>query len=120
MPGLPNDCSPAKESKSKYGMINIECGNVTHLYNARHVLKERKFDYFFGQEHSLPARDWAKTRKAYQPWSVHLSGLDEEVEKPLGGIFAMRRDRREHLRPQAKGTRFKSLNGKGRVQLYYI
>ena len=73
---------------------------------------------FCGQEPSLVARDWAKARTAYKPRSLHLSSLDLEAEQALGGIFALRRDRREHLRPQAGGHRLKELNGAGRAHLY--
>ena len=100
--------------------ITIEIGNVTHLNSARHVITNRSFDYFFGQEHSLPKTDWSRVRQAYRPGSLHLSDLDPEAEAPLGGLCALRLDRRQNITPKAKSHKFSDINGKGRVQLYAL
>ena len=69
------------------GAMCIECANVTHLYNTRNMLKDRMADFIFGQEHSFLIKDWPKTRRELRPWRVHLSGLDEEAENPIGGYL---------------------------------
>ena len=100
--------------------ITVEVGNVTYLINARHIIKERTFDYFFGQEHSITKADWARSRQELKPGSLHLSELDPEAETPLGGLCALRRDRRQNITPKPKSKNFEQINGKGRVQLYAI
>ena len=121
-PGPPSPTPPSSTSTRtlKKDEIKVDIGNVTHLLNARHVLKDRKFDHFFGQEHSMLKQDWARTRQAYRSGSLYLSELDLEVDSPLGGICALRLDRRQNLTPQPRSKTFELINGKGRVQLYAL
>ena len=72
--------------------------NVTHLLNNIQLLKGREFTAAAITEHSLPCKEYPELRKQLgQNYKSHISGLDPEKGKNVGGTGCVLRSSSIHL-----------------------
>ncbi len=110
----------SNSSASKSEAFKLIICNVSHLLNNIHLLKGRSFTAAAITEHSLPHKEYPELKKQLgKGYKSHISGLDPEKDKYVGGTACVLRSNNKHLvQPKPMHKQMQALNNQGRVGMY--
>ena len=100
--------------------FTLEVCNITHLLNNVELLKKRVFSAALLSEHSTTPNRFSQVRESLgRGYKSHLSQLDKEKSKNVGGTGCVLRSVTRHIvQPKSKLKAFAEIRDKGRAGLY--